>query len=124
METCRLIHLSTGRVVAHVQRAGTAWAKGWGVLGRSTMPVGEGLWLPGVASVHTLFVRFPLDLLFLDAEFRTVRLAPQTLPWQWSLYAPAACHTIELGEGTLAGRVPEAKMGDGWVLERVDEGNC
>ena len=39
------------------------------MLGRRTLPMGDGLWLPGVASVHTFGVRFPLDLLFLDCEF-------------------------------------------------------
>ena len=112
----RLIHLPTGRAVAVVTRAEGLWAKGWGVLGRRALPTGEGLWLPGVASVHTVGVRFPLDLLFLDERFRTVRLAPNTPPGRWLVWASGACHTLEIGAGTLAGQVPTARAGEAWGL--------
>jgi len=98
----RLIHQPTGRTVAVVMRAEGWWAKGWGVLGRRTLPPGEGLWLPRVASVHTVCVRFPLDLLFLDDRLQTVRLVPRTPPGRWLVRAPGARHTLELGAGTLA----------------------
>ena len=116
MKTFRLIHTPTGRVAATVERAEGFWAKGWGVLGRSNLPEGEGLWLPGVASVHTAFVRFPLDLLFLDREFRAVRLALDTPPWRWLERAAGAYHVLELGAGTLARSAPDARVGEAWEL--------
>lgn len=103
-------------MVAAVERADGFWAKGWGVLGRAKLRTGEGLWLPSVASVHTAFVRFPLDLLFLDREFRAVRLAPNTPPWRWLERAGGACHVLELGAGTLARSVPSARAGEAWEL--------
>ena len=112
----RLISLPTEQSVAVVDRAGNWWVKGWGVLGRHALPVGEGLWLPEVASVHTVFVRFPLDLLFLDADFRAVRLAPGTPPGRWLVRAAGASHTLELGAGTLTSAM---HSGDGWRLERI-----
>lgn len=111
-----LIHLPTGRTVATVARAGSWWGKGWGVLGRRSLPRGLGLWLPGVASVHTVGVRFPLDLLFLDERLRAVRLVPDTPPGCWLVRARGACHTLELGAGTLAGCVPGARAGEVWDL--------
>ena len=107
-------------MAATVERADGFWAKGWGVLGRANLPPGEGLWLPGVASVHTLFVRFPLDLLFLDREFRAVRLAPGTSPWHWLEGAAGACHVLELGAGTLTRSVPKARVGEAWELRSED----
>lgn len=118
MTAYHLIHPPTGRVAATVARAEGWWAKGWGVLGRRALPPGEGLWLPGVASVHTVGVRFPLDLLFLDDCFRAVRRAPGTPPGRWLVGAPGACHTLELGAGTLIGFPP--KEGEGWALVRSD----
>ena len=44
--------------------------RGGGSSGGRACRKGQGLWLPGVAAVHTVFVRFPLDLLFLDDDFR------------------------------------------------------
>lgn len=116
MTSYRLIHLPTEQVVAVVTRAEGWWAKGWGVLGRPLLPIGEGLWLPGVASVHTVGVWFPLDLLFLNDRFQTVRLAPNTPPGRWLVRAVGAWHTLELGPGTLAQFVPAAQIGEAWKL--------
>lgn len=116
MTSYRLIHQPTGRTVAVVARAEGWWAKGWGVLGRRALPPGEGLWLPGVASVHTVGVRFRLDLLFLNDRLQTVCLAPSTPPGRWLVRAPGARHTLELGAGTLAEVVPEARVGESWEL--------
>ena len=118
MTTYRLIHVPSGRAVAVVTRADTWWAKGWGVLGRRSLPAGEGLWLPGVASVHTVGVRFPLDLLFLDRQMRTVRVVQNVLPGRWLARASGAAHTLELGAGTLALLKIPVQEGDGWRLER------
>jgi len=75
--------------------------------------------MPGVASVHTLGMRFPLDLLFLDKDFQTIYLAPRTPPGRLLISGPGACHTMELGEGTLASRVSEIKIKDQWLLEPI-----
>lgn len=117
MRRYRLVHVPTGQVLAVVRRADHWLAKGWGVLGRRSLPIGEGLWLPGVASVHTVGVWFPLDLLFLDAALHTVRVMSGASPGRWLVRAAGASHTLELGTGTLAafGRFLEA--GDGWRLE-------
>ncbi len=121
MSRYRLIALPSGETVAEVTKAESWWAKGWGVLGKRTLSAGEGLWLPGVASVHTVGVRFPMDLLFLNAEFRIVRLMPGTPPGRWLVQAPGACHTLELGAGTLA--LPST-ISNQWRLERIEPGKC
>ena len=115
----QLVHKPTGVCVATVTRAGGFWAKNVGVLGRAALPVGTGLWLPGVASVHTVGVRFALDLLFLDAEYQAIKLCPETPPGRWLVRAGGARHTLELGGGTLGACVPGARAGDGWHLERI-----
>ncbi len=117
MTPYRLVHLTTGRTVAIVRRAGNWLAKGWGVLGRGSLPRGEGLWLPGVASVHTVGVRFPLDLLFLDAQMRTVKAVPNVPPGRWLVRASGAAHTVELGAGTLAAAGIALNKGEDWRLE-------
>lgn len=124
MTSYALRHGPTGRLVATVARAETWWARGWGVLGRAGLPTGEGLWLPGVAAVHTVGVRFALDLLFLDADLRAVRLAPRTPPGRWLVRAGHARHVVELGAGTLARAAPQAEPGEPWVLERTPLGGC
>lgn len=117
-ETFALTHLPSGQTIAQVGRVGGWWAQGRGVIGMRALPAGEGIWLPGVASVHTLFVRFPLDLLFLDRDFRLVRAQVAFPPWRPLAWAPGAHHTIELGAGTLAiGTM--LRPGEHWELRRL-----
>ena len=119
-----LVFAPTGQATATVTRADGFWAKGRGVLGRRALPPGAGLWLPGVASVHTLLVRFPLDLLFLDGDFRAVRVERGVPPGRWLLRAAGAAHTLELGAGTLALLTLPPLVGDRWRLERTGNAGC
>ncbi len=120
----QLVHRPSGVCVATVMRANGFWARNVGVLGRAALPIGTGLWLPGVASVHTVGMRFALDLLFLDGDFRAMRLCPGTPPGRWLRRAGGARHTLELGAGTLAACVPGARAGDGWRLEHLSDARC
>lgn len=123
MTRWQLVHGPTGHRIATVSRAESWLAKGWGVLGCRFLPPGKGLWLPGVASVHTVGVRFALDLLFLDAEMRTVRVVPHVPPGRWLVRASGAAHTLELGAGTLAAAGTALQNGEGWRLELETAGN-
>jgi uncharacterized membrane protein (UPF0127 family) len=105
--------------IAMVQKAESWWAKGWGVLGHYSLPPGEGLWLPGVTAVHTVFVRFPLDLLFLDADLKAVRVALHVWPGCPLVRARGAAHTVELGAGTFARAGIAGTNGETWTLTKV-----
>lgn len=115
-----LIHGPSGKTLAIVSHADTWLLKGWGVLGRRSLEAGDGLWLPGVASVHTVGTRFALDLLFLDSKLQTVRAAENVPPGRWLVRAGGAAHTLELGAGTLVmlGHSPE--VGDLWQLKQKE----
>ena len=117
MTRWHLVHKLSGQTLACVSRADNWLLKGWGVLGRRSVDIGDGLWLPGVASVHTVGVRFPIDLLFLDAKLQTVWAAGNVPPGRWLVQAGGAAHTLELGAGTLALLESPLQGGDGWRLE-------
>ncbi len=119
MNEFALVHGPTGRRVATVRRADGWWAKGWGVIGWPSLPPGEGLWLPGVSAVHTVFVRFPLDLLFLDDGLRTVRVAPDVRPGCPLVRAAGAAHTVEVGAGTFARAGIAPRAGEAWTLTEL-----
>ena len=85
------------------------------------LPPGEGVWLPGVSAIHTVFVTLPLDLLFLDAQRRTVGWIDSFPPWRPLARASGAHHTIELGAGTLSRSVSDIRPGDGWLLIPLDD---
>ena len=53
-----------------------------GLLGRRQLPEGEGILLRPAGSVHTFFMRFPIDAVFLDREQVVLRVEPDVRPWR------------------------------------------
>jgi uncharacterized membrane protein (UPF0127 family) len=53
-----------------------------GLLGRRDLPRGEGILLRPAASVHTFFMRFPIDVVFLDRDDVVVGIEPHLRPWR------------------------------------------
>jgi uncharacterized protein len=67
-------------------------------MGVAQLPPGSGLLLPGTSSVHTHFMRFPIDVVFLDSGRRIVSLAPMLRPWRLAA-AKTAASVLELAGG-------------------------
>jgi len=79
----RLVEVSTGRVVAaRVQRADTFARRLLGLLGRPGLPVDGGLWIEPCGSVHTFFMRFPIDVVVLDSSGVILRCVSPLAPWR------------------------------------------
>jgi len=72
-----------------------------GLLGRSGLAPGEGLLLQPAASIHTLFMRFPIDAVFLDGDRRVLRVASGLQPWRTAA-AKRARAVLELAAGEAA----------------------
>src|ERR687897_3899365 len=53
-----------------------------GLLGRNELRPGEGLLLRPASSVHTFFMRFPIDAVFLDGDLRVLAVRPEVPPWR------------------------------------------
>lgn len=53
-----------------------------GLLGRKELPPGEGILLRPCGSVHTFFMRFPIDVVFCDADLRVLGVAAEMPKWR------------------------------------------
>jgi uncharacterized protein len=53
-----------------------------GLLGRSELRPGEGLLLRPASAIHTFFMRFAIDAVFLDRDWRVVGIAGDVAPWR------------------------------------------
>ena len=53
-----------------------------GLLGRASLPHGEGLLLRPTPAVHTSFMRFPIDVVFLDDDFVVIDAVDALRPWR------------------------------------------
>src|SRR5215210_4697193 len=72
-----------GQVVcATCSVADTAFARMKGLLGRRSLSAGEGLLLRPAGSVHTAFMRFPIDVVFLDRELEVLQVSREVRPWR------------------------------------------
>jgi len=83
--------------------ANKPWSRMRGLLGRSTLPSGEGLLLKPAGSVHTFFMRFPIDVVFLDRELTVVGVAPEVRAWR-TAGRRGAKSALELPAGEAARR--------------------
>ena len=72
----RLIHLKTKDVVAEsVLKARNLWERTRGLLGRTHFPEKEAFWISHCSSIHTFFMKFPIDVIFVDKELKVTSLA-------------------------------------------------
>ena len=105
-------------VCEHCLLAETMFARLRGLLGRSGLSSGEGMLLRPAASIHTAFMRFPIDAVFLDRENRVVKVAAELAPWR-----AAACRgsrtVLELpaGEAARQGLRPGVSLTQVWRSE-------
>ena len=72
-----------------------------GLMFTDAMPRGRGLLISHCASVHTCFMRYAIDVVYLDAQGRVTRLVEGLRPWRLSLGGRRAVHTLELGAGSI-----------------------
>jgi uncharacterized membrane protein (UPF0127 family) len=69
-----------------------------GLLGRRALPADEGILLRPAGSIHTAFMRFPIDAVFLDPDLVVVGIAPELPPWRAA--ARKGAHAVlELASG-------------------------
>jgi uncharacterized membrane protein (UPF0127 family) len=69
-----------------------------GLMGSSSLPIGSGILFRRTRSVHTHFMRFPIDVVFLDGENRIVSIVDRLRPWRGAA-SRRARSVLELAAG-------------------------
>jgi uncharacterized membrane protein (UPF0127 family) len=115
------VRISNGRSGAELGRqviiADGWWSRTVGLLGRSALPEGEGILLSPCGSIHTVGLRFPIDVAFLDALGRIVASRHAVAPGRLAFGGESAEATLELPAGTLA--ATDTHDGDVLIVEEV-----
>lgn len=109
----KVTNLTRNTVLAtSMEVADTSALRSKGLLGRDGLMSGGGLWIIPCESVHTFFMRFPIDLVYLDRRNRIRKVRSEVGPWRIS-----ACFTahsvLELPAGVI--RATQSRRGD--ILE-------
>lgn len=86
-----------------VMVADTAWTRFWGLMGRQTLVPGEGLLLDPCSGVHALFMRMPIDVVYLDRCGRVLRVLTPLRPWRVGPMLRAARYVFEGPAGCATG---------------------
>jgi len=69
-----------------------------GLIGRRELEAGDGIVLRPSWSVHTFFMRFPIDVVFVDADQFVTKVVPNLRPWKWAT-CRGARDVVELNAG-------------------------
>ena len=112
-----LINQRTGQPLATaLEAAFDSRTRNRGLLGRDGLAADAAMILAPCNAVHTFFMRFPIDILFVDRRGLVTAVAPDVAPWRLRL-SMRAFATIEFPSGTLAQR--ETRRSDVLALTRL-----
>ena len=112
VKTKLIVNLTRGHALCVGKLADSPLPRMRGLMGAPGLPAGEGLLLTPAPAIHTAFMRFPIDALFLDANLRVVEIVERLRPWRIASQRKARA-VLELAAGECARRGVE--VGD--VLE-------
>jgi uncharacterized protein len=92
---------SGGVLVSRLEAAFDSATRKKGLLGRDHLAPGSGLVIAPCGGVHTFFMRFPIDVVFVARDGRVVKVRHAVQPWRLALAVTAFC-VIELPAHTAA----------------------
>jgi uncharacterized membrane protein (UPF0127 family) len=97
----RVFNRTRSTVLAtRAETAGQSGARRRGLLGRDSLAEGEGLWIVPCEAVHCFFMKFTIDVVFLDKKLRVVKVRPSLKPWR--IAGCLRAHSVlELPEGVI-----------------------
>jgi uncharacterized protein len=89
-------------VASDVRVARSFLSRGRGLMFASGLPADSGLLIDPCGSIHMFFMRFALDVLYVDREDRIVRAQRRIKPWRMGpIHTRGAKYVIELPVGTI-----------------------
>jgi uncharacterized membrane protein (UPF0127 family) len=104
----RVVDSERGAVVCEsCELADRPWRRFRGLMGRRRLEPGHGLMLRPTNSIHTCFMRFDIDAVFLDREMHVVAVRERVRPWR-AAAARGARAVLELPAGDARRRGVEA----------------
>lgn len=89
-------------VATHVSVANHFFARLMGLMGKAALPAGHGLWLEPCHDIHSCFMRFPFDALFVDRHGVVHHQIEHMKPWRVSKWVRNGHAVLELPAGTIA----------------------
>jgi uncharacterized membrane protein (UPF0127 family) len=94
--------LKNGEVVSHKMVTATnIFSRMLGLMFSAELPNCDGFLISPCNSIHTFFMRYPLDVLFLDKNFKIVKVIYGLSPWRMTWIYFKSSHVLEMKAGTM-----------------------
>lgn len=96
---------TTGALLAtHVRLARTSWSRIVGLLPRTDIDAEEGMLFERCSAIHTVGMRSPIDVIFLDRFDRVREIQANVTPGKGRVGCASACKVLEMGPGFIGSR--------------------
>jgi uncharacterized membrane protein (UPF0127 family) len=118
MQLVRVFNQTRGVAVGEkIEVADSSFARMWGLLGRRGLGAGGGLWIRPSSGVHTVGMKFAIDVVGLDKEMRVVKIWHKLAPFRVTAVSLKIRSVLELAAGTIKERGIE--VGDSLECSKV-----
>lgn len=104
------------RNLKNIEVAESIISKSIGLIGRKEWGKSKGMLIPDSNAIHTFFVKFTIDIVFLSREFEVVKIKENLKPFRFSPIAWGAKHTLELPKGSVKNN--NIQIGDKIIIEK------
>ncbi len=112
-----LVNVSNGAVLAHqVEQAHTFGRRLKGLMFRNHLPETHAMHIQPCRSIHTFFMRFPIDVLYLDEALKVVHIAEHLRTGKVTQPVLKARSVVELVAGTI--QTSGTKVGDHILMQQ------
>lgn len=109
------MHERTGKVLAEeLEMPATMFGRGLGLMFRRRLDAGRGMWINPCSSIHMMFMRFPIDAVFLDRGERVRKVYRRLPAWYGIGWSVGARSVLELPPGSTSG--VDLRKGDQIVI--------
>jgi uncharacterized protein len=116
LEPCKIINQRNGHTVASQAKiARDLLSRSVGLLNRAELSDDEALLIYPCNSIHTFFMKFPIDVAFLDKNHKVVKIVENIQPWRLQSCHFIAKSTLEMTNGSMSRK--GLKIGDLLVFE-------
>ncbi len=111
LQSQKLINTTKNVVLANeVELASTMWSRMKGLLGRASLPFETVLWIKSCSSIHTWFMKFSIDAVFVDKKLVVQAVHFNLKPWRLTLPHLRAKDVFEFAGGRLSAK--QISVGD------------
>ena len=93
---CTALTMQDKELVPKCHIAKSFFSRLMGLMGKKGISENEALLFPQCNSIHTFFMRFPIDVIFVSADGVVVDIVERMRPWRMLMPRSGAKHTIEM----------------------------